>query len=120
MNGIVFPSPDEVLLKLKEILRSSGRKIEISQTGPFLIAESKRELDTRIRRHMKARDIDDSPEGAKKRLEQKGVLCGVIDDFVSQVNKRREMGIEKFYFQVLYPEDKAMVETLTDTLKTKF
>jgi alkanesulfonate monooxygenase SsuD/methylene tetrahydromethanopterin reductase-like flavin-dependent oxidoreductase (luciferase family) len=115
-----FPIPDEVLLKLKEILRSSGRKTEISQTSPFLIAESKRELDARIRRHMKGKDIDDSPEGAKKRLEQRGVLCGVIDDFVSKVNKRREMGIEKFYFQVLYPEDKAMVETLTNTLKTKF
>jgi len=117
----IFASPDEVVLKIKEILSAGRRKkIEISQTGPFVIAESKRQLDSRIHRLLKMRGIDDTSEGAKRGLEQRGIFCGKIDDFVSQVNKRREMGFEKFYFQVLFPEDKAMVETLTDTLKTRF
>jgi alkanesulfonate monooxygenase SsuD/methylene tetrahydromethanopterin reductase-like flavin-dependent oxidoreductase (luciferase family) len=116
----IFASPDKVVLKLEGILRSSRRKIEISQTGPFIIAESKRELDTRIRRLIKMKGIDGTPAGAKKKLEQYGIFCGLIDDFVSQVNKRREMGIEKFYFQILFPEEKAMIETLTDTLKRRF
>jgi alkanesulfonate monooxygenase SsuD/methylene tetrahydromethanopterin reductase-like flavin-dependent oxidoreductase (luciferase family) len=116
----IVSTSDEVLMKLEEILRSGGRNMKVSQMGPFLIAETKSELDARIRRHLNARHIDDTPEGAKRRLEQQGIFCGLIDDFVAQVNKRRDIGIEKFYFQVLYPEDRAMVDILTDTLKSRF
>ena len=116
----IFSSPVEVLSNLAEMIHSNGRKLEISQMGPFLIADSDSELHTRIERHMKARAIEGTPEQERKRLGQRGVFCGLIEEFVEQLNRRREIGVQKFYFQVLYPDDKAMMNLLTDTLRTSF
>ncbi|HZW55958.1 MAG TPA: LLM class flavin-dependent oxidoreductase [Nitrososphaerales archaeon] len=117
----IFSSSDQVMTSTIETLRRANqRKIQISQMGSFVIAESQGELESRIRRYFRLRGFDGDVASAKLQLEQKGVLCGTVDDFVSQVNRRREMGVEKFYFQILFPEDRVMVETLTQTIKRKF
>ena len=119
----IFSSSDEVMSEIIGMVRSSSRKeeIQVSQMGSFVIAESQSELESRIRRHLRLRGSQYGDAASKRsQLEQKGVMCGTIEDFVSQVNRRREMGVEKFYFQILFPEDRAMVDTLTETMRSKF
>ena len=43
-----------------------------------------------------------------------------MENFVDEVNKRRDAGIQRFYFQVLDPRDKGMFDLLADTLKNSF
>lgn len=107
----------EVLVKLKSLLDSN---IEISQMGSFFIADNSEELDARIKNYMKRFAVKDDLEAVRKRVQERGVPCGKVDDFVAQVIKRREAGIKKFYFQVLLTEDKEMVRLLTQTLKQEF
>lgn len=106
-----------VFMKLKSLLDSN---IEISQMGSFLIANNSEELEARVKNYMKRFAIKEEIEAFKKRHQDRGIPCGKVDDFVAQVNKRREAGIKKFYFQVLLTDDKEMVHLLTQTLREKF
>jgi alkanesulfonate monooxygenase SsuD/methylene tetrahydromethanopterin reductase-like flavin-dependent oxidoreductase (luciferase family) len=105
--------------EIKQLLsqKSAGRKIEVSRMGPFFIAENQRQLQ----RKLKQKSIFSQNFGTPlttDTLRKRGVLCGTIDEFTSQVNDLSEAGVQKFYFQILNPKDKEMVKLLTSTLKT--
>ncbi|MDH2900585.1 MAG: LLM class flavin-dependent oxidoreductase [archaeon] len=119
----VFNSPLGTFQKLKQVLienRSSEERIEISQMGSFLIAESRKKLDQKLARLAAKLGLGSDPDQAAKKLIDGGRLCGIVDEFVDQMNEKIDAGIQNFYFQILDPKDKNMVETLTHTLKTKF
>jgi alkanesulfonate monooxygenase SsuD/methylene tetrahydromethanopterin reductase-like flavin-dependent oxidoreductase (luciferase family) len=119
----VFNSPLETFQKLKRTLienRSSGQTIEISQMGSFLIAESRNKLNQKLKKFAIKRGLSSDSDQAARKLREEGRLCGVVDEFVDQMNEKIDAGIQKFYFQILDPRDKDMVETLTHTVKTKF
>jgi alkanesulfonate monooxygenase SsuD/methylene tetrahydromethanopterin reductase-like flavin-dependent oxidoreductase (luciferase family) len=119
----LFNSPLETFRNLQKILgenRSSGKRIEISQMGSFLIAESRNILNQKIKKYATKRGFSPDPDQAAKEIKEEGRLCGLVHEFADQLNEKIDAGIEKFYFQVLDPKDKDMVETLSHTLKTKF
>jgi alkanesulfonate monooxygenase SsuD/methylene tetrahydromethanopterin reductase-like flavin-dependent oxidoreductase (luciferase family) len=118
----VFNIPDETFQKLKRILvenRPSDQEIEISQMGSFLIGESQSKLDSKLEKLGRARGLGPDPNVVAKKLKEGGRLCGIVEEFVGQLNEKINSGIQKFYFQILDPADKEMVDTLTDTLKNK-
>ena len=95
----------------------SGRKIQISRMAPFVIAENQNQLEQKIAKNgelYKARF--DSPLNLDE-IRKRGVLCGTVDEFTSQLKDFSNAGIEKFYFQILDPHDREMVNLLTSTLK---
>ncbi len=108
--------------KLRKVFDSSvaGRNDKVSQMGTFLIGESNRELNGNASRFAKLRGIAGGAEAAIERVKQNGAFCGTVEEFVSQMNERREAGIERFYFQLLDTRNKEMVELLTETLKREF
>ncbi len=119
----VFNCPDETFQKLKQILlesKSSDKAIEISQMGSFLVAESQIKLNSKLEKFGQTRGLGSDPHEVANKLKEGGRLCGVVEEFIDQVNERVGAGIQKFYFQILDHKDKEMVDTLTDTLKTKF
>jgi alkanesulfonate monooxygenase SsuD/methylene tetrahydromethanopterin reductase-like flavin-dependent oxidoreductase (luciferase family) len=119
----LFNIPLDSFQKLRQVLRAgrtSGESIEISQMGSFIIAENKSKLNQRIKKYAQKRGWSFDQDQAAKQLVAEGRICGLIDDFVDQLNEKINAGIQKFYFQVLDPKDMDMVETLTQTLKTKF
>jgi alkanesulfonate monooxygenase SsuD/methylene tetrahydromethanopterin reductase-like flavin-dependent oxidoreductase (luciferase family) len=101
----------------KKILDSkrADRRVTISRMSSFIIGEKRNDLEPRILKYSKPRNAPTAPE----KLRERGVLCGTVDEFVDQLNAFMEAGVEKFYFQVLDPQDKPMLELLTKTLKNQ-
>ncbi len=119
----LFNIPKENYLKLKEVLDQSkptNKRIDITQMGSFIIAKTDSELEQKLRKAAKSQGTDLTPAEFQKKLVSGGRLCGKAEEFVEQLNDKIDSGIERFYFQVLDPSDKEMVDLLTDTLKSKF
>jgi alkanesulfonate monooxygenase SsuD/methylene tetrahydromethanopterin reductase-like flavin-dependent oxidoreductase (luciferase family) len=122
----LFSTPVEKYQQLRNVLEASrersgiNEKIEVSLMSSFIIGESKRELSRRIKNYAWARALGSDPEVIRETLVSKGVLCGLVEDFVAQVSELREVGIEKFYFQCLDTKDREMIGLLTSTLKSEF
>ena len=53
-------------------------------------------------------------------LRKRGVPCGRKDEFIEQLKLFKEAGVQRFYFDILDPKDKKMIELLTDTLGKAF
>ncbi len=118
----IFNSPLDVFSQLKrELEKARGDdKVEISQMGAFILADTNRSLSIRTRNYMRAMGLNGDPESTSRRLSSKGILCGTREEFVEQLNERRTAGIEKFYFQLIDTNDNEMVGLLTQTLKEEF
>ncbi|MFI5449035.1 MAG: LLM class flavin-dependent oxidoreductase [Candidatus Bathyarchaeia archaeon] len=103
--------------KKKLVDDSKGtRQIEYSRMGPFLIAENRKRLEMKLTQKPELSKMYGSPLKVDE-LRQRGVLCGSVDEFTSQLNEYSEAGVDKFYFQILDTNDKEMVDLLTDTLR---
>jgi alkanesulfonate monooxygenase SsuD/methylene tetrahydromethanopterin reductase-like flavin-dependent oxidoreductase (luciferase family) len=102
---------------LKAGLEASGREIGISQMGPFIVAENASQLRARVGREMRRRGIAGDEEVQVEALRKRGWLVGITDDFRETVNRLRERGVEKFYFQALETSDRDHVELLASILK---
>jgi alkanesulfonate monooxygenase SsuD/methylene tetrahydromethanopterin reductase-like flavin-dependent oxidoreductase (luciferase family) len=118
----IYGVPLEEYGKSKKILdsKANDRRIKSSLMTSFIISDNKQELGIRVKRFMKLRGMEDNSKDVIKKLIRRGIFCGTIDEFVSQVNDYLNAGIEKFYFQVLDTKDKEMINLLTDILKNKF
>lgn len=123
----VFTCPLDDFHKLKDILvksrstsaTSNEEKAEISYMSSFLIAESRSELDAKLSklRNIRGGNFGSDPGEILKRIRDGGRFAGLRDEFLAQLNDRVEAGVKKFYFQILDPGDKDMVDLLTETLK---
>ena len=117
----VFSPSMQEFARLKAVLDSTGRRVEVSQMAPFLIAENREQLEECAKRLMRQSGSGGSVETFLKSLrEETGVIAGVVGDFIAQVNERLDAGIEKFYFQVRDTNDRGPVDLLCRTLRTEF
>ena len=97
--------------------KKRSKRIEVSRMGPFFLAENRRQLKSKLKHKTIFNKIYGTPLKPEN-LRKRGVLCGTVDEFNSQINALKEAGIQKFYFQILNPKDKEMVSLLTRTLRT--
>lgn len=114
--------PLETFKELKKVVdsRRRGRAVGISLMGNFIIGESNREVADRVRRANRDAGKTEDVEATKKRMVEGGFFCGTPSELVAQVNLRREAGVDRFYFQMLRPQETEMTDLLTETLKKGF
>jgi len=104
--------------RCKSVLDSASgdRKVIVSNTSEVIIAENKRGLTEHVRRWLKESGSE-GLEAAIDNLKKGGTFCGTPDEVVSQINERRELGVDRFYLEVADMQTKAMADLLTETLK---
>lgn len=117
----VFVSPKEDLLRMMRVFQDSlrGRKVRVSETGPFLIGRNQAELEASARIQSRKLGSDAPPSEVISRMKRRNALCGTVDEFVEMLHARRQSGVERIYFQTLVPENRDMVELLADTLEQR-
>lgn len=96
---------------------SSGKKVLISNTGEMIIAENKRSLMETIKSRLKESGISGDPEAEIEGLKQGGTFCGTPEEIVSQINERKDIGVDRFYLEVTDMRTEVMADLLTETLK---
>lgn len=125
MRGLVDKFADEWNLwngttsdfeEIKEHVKKSERKIEISRAGFFFIDETQKKLQRKLEAKSKLLGELDLPADVDG-LRKNEILCGDVDDFKSQLNQFRKAGVDRFYFDLLDTRDKEMVQLLTKILK---
>lgn len=109
--------PPERMEEAKATLRSAGRDVEISQMGSFVIAESERELRQKARAMLRKTGVKMDPDLYIKELRGKGRIVEPASRFGDRLGERIEVGVGKFYFQVLDTSDTESVELLASVLK---
>ena len=118
--NLVYGS-SEVIEKYVKIVEneSAGKsgRIPISQMGPFFIGETQTKLESNITRYLRAMGSDSSPRDRIKIFMERGIFCGTTEEFKSQLEAREKLGVSKFYFQILDPTNREMVETLVEALR---
>jgi alkanesulfonate monooxygenase SsuD/methylene tetrahydromethanopterin reductase-like flavin-dependent oxidoreductase (luciferase family) len=112
------PKLDGLKMVLEE--RAGGRQVEVTEMSPYLIAESQAKLEEYAGREASTLGQDISPKEIIARLRSRDAPCGTVDDFVSQLAAKADMGFARIYFQTLAPENTEMLELLADTLKGRF
>jgi alkanesulfonate monooxygenase SsuD/methylene tetrahydromethanopterin reductase-like flavin-dependent oxidoreductase (luciferase family) len=114
-----FASPIDVYKEKRAILDDAAgdRKVTVSQMGPFMIGEAKSELLANAKRQLEKLGRKDSPEALLERIRKMGAPCGTPEEFSHQVGALLDAGIQRFYFQLLVPENTKMIELLASTLK---
>jgi len=115
-NFTELPSQED-LKQAKAVLSSSGRDVEVSQMGSFIIAESEAQLKQKARAMMRNAGIDTDVELYIKELRRKGRVVELAKRFGGQLSKHIEAGIDKFYFQVLDKNDAESINLLASVLK---
>ncbi|HEV2225540.1 MAG TPA: LLM class flavin-dependent oxidoreductase [Nitrososphaerales archaeon] len=114
-----FHLPSKDFGELRKVLDASrgGRRVEISEMGPFMIGKSKPELEANAKLHASKMGKDIAPQEVLKRLKDREAPCGTVEEFVEQVRTINDSGVQKIYFQTLTPDNKPMLELLADTLR---
>ena len=102
---------------IKRSLEASGRHIEISKMGQFIIAENKRSLSARIKSEMRRQGANKDEEVFARELAARGCAAATVSDFPAGVNSLRDVGVEKIYFQTWDTKDKEQIELLSGVLK---
>jgi len=96
---------------------SGGRKVIVSNTCEAIIAEDKRSLNEHVRNWLKESVEAGDLEVAIEKLRKEGTFCGTPAEVVSQINERRDIGVDRFYLEVADMRTKEMADLLTATLK---
>jgi alkanesulfonate monooxygenase SsuD/methylene tetrahydromethanopterin reductase-like flavin-dependent oxidoreductase (luciferase family) len=114
-----FHLPTEVFRELKGVLdaASGGRKIVVSEMGPFMIGRNQADLEESARLQAAQLGQDLSPKEVLESLRSRNAPCGTLDEFVNSVRAILDSGVHRLYFQSLVPSNTSMVELLADTLK---
>ena len=118
-NTFRISAPD--LSGLRRLLQDSagGRSLEVTEMGPYLVAESETKLEKYAALHAAALGQSESPGEIISRMKRRGAPCGTVQEFVDQLRLREDSGFKRVYFQTLAPRNTEMVELLADTLKGK-
>jgi len=101
--------------KIQQSVNKNGRRIEISRAGLFFLGETSKKLQRKLSAESSRLKELNLPTSID-RLRKHEVLCGDPDEFISQVKEFTEAGVDRFYFNILNPNDKHMVDLLTRTL----
>lgn len=116
----IFLSPKKEFESLRDVLSaaSDSRRVEVSETGPFILDRNQSELEANAALQASKLAQSISPVEILKRIRDRNAPCGTVDDFAQQLGAKVDSGIQKFYFQALVPENISMLELLADVLKT--
>lgn len=114
----VFVSPKQDLDTMMKVFRGAlkGRKVVVSETGPFLIGKNYADLESNARLQSRKLGSDAPPSEVVARLRKRNALCGTVDEFVEAVRAKKDAGVQRLYFQALAPDNRPMMELLADTL----
>lgn len=112
-------SPPELFAAAKKEFESAaeGRKVDISEMGPFLIGRTLEDLERNAATQIAKLGQQASPAELVKRVKARGGACGTVEEFKQAVGAKVDFGISRFYFQTLVPENVGMVELLADSLR---
>ncbi|QQG48657.1 MAG: LLM class flavin-dependent oxidoreductase [archaeon] len=115
----VFLSPPETYSLLKATFDSAldGRSVVVSETGPFMLGRDPGQLESFARMQASWLKSEASPQETLSRLKARDAPVGSPEEFLEKVGRKVDAGIERFYFQLLAPENTAMLELLAETLK---
>ena len=102
--------------QLKKQLSGSGRRIGISRAGPFFLAKTNELLQRKLRKKSSLLRDWGLP-AAIDGLVKHEIICGNLDEFASQLKELKKAGVNRFYFDIVDPKDKEMVDLLTQTLR---
>ena len=94
-----------------------GRKVDVTEMGPYLIGRNRSELEENAKRQISKLGPEIAVKDLLARLKARGAPCGTVEDFLQQVGAKSESGVKRIYFQTLVPENTAMVELLADSIK---
>lgn len=116
-----FRSSSADLSSLKRLLDegSGGRTVDVTEMGPYLIAESQAKLEKYAALQAVALGQRISPGDVIARMKARGAPCGTAQEFVDHLRSKADSGFERLYFQTLVPQNTEMIELLADTLKGK-
>jgi alkanesulfonate monooxygenase SsuD/methylene tetrahydromethanopterin reductase-like flavin-dependent oxidoreductase (luciferase family) len=105
--------------RCKRVLDSASgdRTVKVSNTGEVIIAENRRSLIEYTRNWLRDSGVSGDPEAEIEGLKQGGTFCGTPEEVVSQINERRDLGVDRFYLEVDDMRTEAMADLLTETLK---
>ncbi len=105
--------------RLKALLEESagGRRVELTEMGPYFVATTQSKLEEYASVQAKALGQDSAPKEVLGRMKARGAPCGTVDQFVEQLDRKSDAGFSRIYFQTLAPENTEMTELLADTLK---
>jgi alkanesulfonate monooxygenase SsuD/methylene tetrahydromethanopterin reductase-like flavin-dependent oxidoreductase (luciferase family) len=112
--NVFAPTKDE-FARLRQNLTS---QVQVSQMGPFFIADNHDTLKQKIVGRMKSVGVSVTYDDYLKRLRSRNVIMGTTREFSDQLKERVGWGISKFYFQTLEPNDEESIGLLADTLKS--
>jgi len=99
---------------------SQGRRVTVSESGPFMIGKTVGELESNAQRQLSKFGQRVRVGDFLKKLKSRGASCGTVDEFTECLNNKVDSGVKKFYFQTITPENSRMNELLADTLKRIF
>jgi alkanesulfonate monooxygenase SsuD/methylene tetrahydromethanopterin reductase-like flavin-dependent oxidoreductase (luciferase family) len=100
----------------KEVKQQINKKIEISRAGIFFLAESSKKLQRKLKAKSRLLKELNLPTQINE-LKKKEVLCGDVEEFIAQLKEFSKAGVDRFYFDILDPRDKEMIDLLTRVLK---
>ncbi len=115
-------STKEFFVARKSLLDASsgGRRVFVSEMGPFLLGRNRDELEANAKTQLAKLGQPGTTDELFKRLQSRGALFGTPGRIVEVLTEKVEAGVEKFYFQTLVPQNTAMTELLAETLKDHF
>ena len=99
---------------------AAGRKVELSEMGPYLLGRSRADLEASAKLQIKKLGQTVTPDELVRRLKTRGAPCGTAEEVVAAVERKLRAGVQKFYFQTLVPENASMTEQLADAIKGAF
>jgi len=114
-----FRSSSSDLAGLRTLLSegSAGRTVDVTEMGPYLIAESQSKLEEYAALQASVLGQRISSKEVIARLQARGAPCGTVQSFVDQLRAMTDSGFKRLYFQTLVPQNTSMIELLADTLK---
>lgn len=110
-------APPADFQKIMRFLGASKRHIEVSKMGQFIIAEDKRSLKTKVRADMRRLGVSKDEDVYTRELLNRGCTVATAGDFAAGVNKLRDLGVEKIYFQTWEIGDWEQIRLLATVLK---
>jgi alkanesulfonate monooxygenase SsuD/methylene tetrahydromethanopterin reductase-like flavin-dependent oxidoreductase (luciferase family) len=115
----IYGSTLDKIQRCKRVLDSAsgGRTVKVSNTGEVIVAENRRSLIEYIRNWLRDSGVSGDPEAEIEGLKRGGTFCGTPEEVVSQINERRNLGVDRFYLEVDDMRTEAMADLLTETLK---
>jgi alkanesulfonate monooxygenase SsuD/methylene tetrahydromethanopterin reductase-like flavin-dependent oxidoreductase (luciferase family) len=117
-NSFRLSKPEVAGLAQTLTTASGGRKVALTEMTSYLIGKTTGDLEKSAGMLASRLGQDISPGEYISRLRARDAPCGTVDDFVSQLRGRADLGFERIYFQTLNPDDTAMIELLADTLRS--